>query len=102
MPTQPDTVLHVRAPADLVRLIDGIAQATERTRNYVARKLLEQSLTGEDRMQALQAIAAAGLDDYAANAKRGRAPNATALIAEASVEGHARLRALNKIAKGAR
>jgi predicted transcriptional regulator len=103
MPTQNDTVLHVRAGADLVRRIDDIAQATDRSRHYVARKLLEQSLTGEDRLAALQAIADAGLEANAAErASRPRAPNATQDISENSIAGHNAARAHQKIAAGNR
>jgi hypothetical protein len=67
------------------------------------RKLLEQSLTGEDRLHALEEIAAAGLAENAAKrAMRPRAPNATEVIAESCVEGRRRLDALSEIAKGAK
>jgi predicted transcriptional regulator len=100
MPTHSDTdtVIHVRAPADLVRRLDDIARGTDRTRNYIARKLLENSLTGADRLRALEAVAAEGLDAYAAEHARPKAPNATEVIAASSTEGFARLRALNEIA----
>jgi predicted transcriptional regulator len=100
MPTQSDTVIHLRAPADLVRRIDDIAQATERTRNYVARKLLENSLTGADRLHALEEIAAAGSAEYAAAHARPRAPSATQVISENSIAGHEAVRAHQKIARG--
>jgi predicted transcriptional regulator len=102
MPTQPDTdtVIHVRAPADLVRRLDNIARDTDRTRNYIARKLLEQSLTGADRLRALEAVAAEGLDAYAAEHARERGPNASEIIAASCADGRARLDALDKIAKG--
>jgi predicted transcriptional regulator len=102
MPTQSDTVIHVRAGADLVRRIDDIAQAADRTRHYVARKLLERALTGEDRLHALEEIAAAGLEEFAANSNRPRAPNATEVIAAASTAGHAALLAHQRIAAGNR
>jgi predicted transcriptional regulator len=96
-------ITSVTLPDTLTDRIDGIARQSERSRSYVVRKLLEQSLTGEDRLHALEEIAAAGLAENAAErAMRPRAPNATEVIAEASIEGHARLRALNKIAAGNR
>ena len=97
MPTQSDSILHVRAPADLVRRIDDIARDTDRSRNYVARKLLEKSLTGADRVAALGAISAAEV--AAANAPRPRAPNASELIAESCTDGRARLDGLSTIAR---
>jgi predicted transcriptional regulator len=100
MPTHNDTVLHVRAGADLVRRIDDIAQATDRSRHYVARKLLENSLTGEDRLAALQAIADAELEAHVAT--RPRAPNATQVVAENSTSGHAAVLTHQKIAQGTR
>jgi predicted transcriptional regulator len=100
MPTHNDTVLHVRAGADLVRRIDDIAQATDRSRHYVARKLLENSLTGEDRLAALQAIADAELEAHVAT--RPRAPNATAIAAAGSTAGHDAVRVHQKIAAGNR
>jgi predicted transcriptional regulator len=99
MPTQSDTVIHVRAGADLVRRLDDIAQATDRTRHYVARKLLEQSLTGADRLAALQAIADAGLEEYTENSRPKRGPSATAVISAASTAGHEAVRAHQKIAR---
>jgi predicted transcriptional regulator len=97
MPTQSDSILHVRAPADLVRRIDDIARDTDRSRNYVARKLLEKSLTGADRVAALGAISAAEV--AAANAPRERTPNASELIAESCTDGRARLDGLSTIAR---
>jgi predicted transcriptional regulator len=102
MPTQTDTVIHVRAPADLVRRIDNIAAATDRSRHYVARKLLENSLTGEDRLAALQAIADAELEASAAARTREKAPNATQVISENSTAGHNAVRAHQAIAAGGR
>src|ERR1700678_2640134 len=102
MPTQSDSILHVRAPADLVRRIDDIAQSTDRSRNYVARKLLENSLTAADRVAALNEVAAANLEKYNADHARERGPNASEVIGESSVEGHRRVDALQKIAAGTR
>ena len=103
MPTQSDTVIHVRAPADLVRRLDEIAQVTDRTRNYVARRLLEHSVTGADRLKALQAISAAELEQFeAAVGERERGPNPGNVIAESSADGHRRLAALAEIAKGSK
>src|ERR1700722_8155422 len=92
----------IALPDELTGRIDQIAREADRSRSWVIRTLLERSMTGAERQDALNAIAAQGLEEYAANANREKAPNATAVISEASVEGHARLRALNKIAKGAR
>jgi predicted transcriptional regulator len=103
MPTQTDTVLHLRAGADLVRRIDNIAAATDRSRHYIACKLLEQSLTAPDRLHALEEIAAAGLEANAAErAACVRGPNPGEIISESSTDGHARLNAMQKIAAGNR
>jgi|ERR1700733_5531421 predicted transcriptional regulator len=99
MPTQSDSILHVRAPADLVRRIDDIAQSTDRSRNYVARKLLENSLTAADRVAALNEVAAANLEKYNADHARERGPNPGQVIADASTAGHEALRAHQKIAE---
>jgi predicted transcriptional regulator len=89
-------------PAELTDRIGQVARASDRSRSYVVRKLLEQSLTGQERLEALKALADAGLEDYAENAKRERAPNASEAIAESCVDGHARLASLQKIAAGNR
>jgi hypothetical protein len=57
---------------------------------------------GKTQLAAHEAIAAAGLEEYAANATPERAPNATAVIADSCVDGHRRLAALKKIATGNR
>jgi len=98
MATQSDAVLHVRASSDIVRRIDDIARATDRSRNYVAKKLLENSLTAQDRADALDAIAA--LEVEAATKPRERGPNASAVISESCADGRARLDGLSKIANG--
>jgi predicted transcriptional regulator len=96
-------ITSVSLPDSLTDRIDEVARQSERSRSFVVRKLLEQSLTGADRLAALEQIAAAGLEENAAErAARPRAPNATETIAESCIEGHARLRALNKIAAGNR
>jgi predicted transcriptional regulator len=89
----------VALPSELTERIDQVARDSERSRSYVVRKLLENALTGEDRLRALEAIADAGLEANAAErASRPRAPNATEVISESSASGHAALQALNKIA----
>jgi predicted transcriptional regulator len=89
-------------PSDLTDKIDQVAIASERSRSFVVRKLLERSLTGQDRMAALQAVADAGLEAYADAASATRAPNATEIIAESCADGRARQDALQKIAAGNR
>jgi hypothetical protein len=64
------------------------------------RELLEHSLTGADRLKALEEIAADGLRAYADAASAPRGPNATEVIAESCADGRARLDALQKIATG--
>lgn len=95
-------ITSVSLPDSLTDRIDQVARQSERSRSFVVRKLLEQSLTGADRVAALEGIAAAGLDAYAENARREPAPNPGKVIADSSTEGHARLRAHQKIARGAR
>ena len=89
-------------PAALTDRIGEVARDSERSKSFVVRKLLEQSLNGVDRLAALQAIADKGLADFEANAVRERMPNPAAVIAKASVDGHARLSALKRIAKAAK
>jgi predicted transcriptional regulator len=93
-------ITSVSLPDALTDRIDNVARQSDRSRSYVVRKLLENALTGEDRLAALQAIADAELEAHAA--ARPRAPNATEVISESSASGHAALRALNKIAAGNR
>ena len=92
----------VALPSDLTDRIDQVARQSERSRSYVVRKLLENALTGADRLHALEEIAATGLDEYAAPHAREPAPNPGQVIADTLTDGHARLRALNKIAAGNR
>jgi Arc/MetJ-type ribon-helix-helix transcriptional regulator len=93
-------ITSVSLPTELTEKIDQVARDSERSRSFVVRKLLESALTGQERLDALQAIADAGPADYAANATRERGPNATAVIAESCADGRARLDALQKIAAG--
>jgi predicted transcriptional regulator len=93
----------VALPSELTARIDSVARQSDRSRSYVVRKLLENALTGEDRLRALEAIAAAGLEANAAErAARVRGPNPGEVIAESSADGHARLNAMKKIAAGNR
>jgi predicted transcriptional regulator len=87
-------------PSDLRDKIDQVARDSERSRSFVVRKLLERSLTGADRLAALEAIAADGLQAYADAASATRRPNATEIIAESCADGPGRLAALEKIAAG--
>jgi predicted transcriptional regulator len=96
-------ITSVSLPDALTDRIDNVARQSDRSRSYVVRKLLENALTGEDRLRALEEIAAAGLEASAAErASRPRAPNATQVISENSIAGHNAVRAHQKIAKGAR
>jgi predicted transcriptional regulator len=96
-------ITSVSLPDSLTERIDSVARQSDRSRSYVVRKLLEQSLTGEDRLRALEEIAAAGLEANAAErAARVRGPNPGEIIAESATDGHDRLRALNRIAAGNR
>ena len=93
----------VALPSELTARIDNVARQSDRSRSYVVRKLLENALTGEDRLHALEEIAAAGLEANAAErAACVRGPNPGEIIAESSTDGHDRLRALNRIAAGNR
>jgi predicted transcriptional regulator len=93
----------VALPSELTERIDQVARDSERSRSYVVRKLLENALTGEDRLRALEAIADAGLEANAAErTNRKRAPNATEIIAENSTAGHDAVRAHQAIAAGGR
>ncbi|MGO9992860.1 MAG: hypothetical protein ACLPTF_10175 [Steroidobacteraceae bacterium] len=83
-------------PGPLLKALDEEAQAQDRPRSYVARKLLERALTGQERLAALEALAAAELE--AANVERVPGPNASEVIAAASAEGRAMLAAHEKIA----
>jgi predicted transcriptional regulator len=89
-------ITSVALSNELTDRIDQVARDSERSRSYVVRKLLENSLTGADRLRALESIAATELE--ASNTPRERAPNASALIAESCPDGRARLEALKKIA----
>jgi predicted transcriptional regulator len=89
-------------PGPLLKALDLEAQAQDRPRSYVVRKLLERSLSGTERMEALNAVAAEGLREFADAAVVPRALNATEVIAspESCTDGHGRLAALEKIAAG--
>ncbi|MGO9039042.1 MAG: hypothetical protein ACLPV2_16245 [Steroidobacteraceae bacterium] len=89
-------------PAPLIKALDDEAQAQDRPRSYIARKLLEKALSGADRLAALQAISAAELEAAAADGDRERAPNASEIISQSCADGRARLDALQKIASGNR
>ena len=89
-------------PTKLTKEIGQIARQSERSRSYVVRKLLESALTGTDRLAALTAIAAAELEDEAANRQHERGPNSGQIIADSSADGHRRLAALGEIAKGSK
>jgi predicted transcriptional regulator len=92
----------VALPSELTARIDSVARQSDRSRSYVVRKLLENALTGADRLRALEEIAAAGVEENAAKrAYRVRGPNPGQVIAESATDGHARLAAMGKIAKGA-
>jgi predicted transcriptional regulator len=96
-------ITSVSLPDSLTDRIDEVARQSERSRSFVVRKLLEQSLTGEDRLHALEEIAAAGLEANAAErAACVRGPNPGEIISESSTDGHARLNAMQKIAAGNR
>lgn len=90
-------ITSVALPDELTDRIDRVARDSERSRSFVVRKLLEQSLTGADRLAALEAISAEGLREYDANSKRERAPNASEIMAESSTEGHERLATMQRI-----
>jgi uncharacterized protein (DUF1778 family) len=87
-----------------LKALDAAAQQQRRSRSQFVDLVLQgaPSVTGETRLRDLQAIAAAGLAEYADDATRERAPNATALIADASTEGQRMLDAHRAIAAGNR
>jgi predicted transcriptional regulator len=93
-------IVTISLPNELTNRIDQVASDSERSRSFVVRKLLENSLNAQDRVAALQAIADAEIEE--ANAPREGAPNATAVISESCVEGHRQLAALGEIAAGNR
>jgi predicted transcriptional regulator len=93
-------ITTVNLPEELTDRIDQVARDSERSRSFVIRRLLETALTAQERLDALNALSAQGLAEYADNAKCARGPNATEIIAASSTEGHARLRALGEIAAG--
>jgi hypothetical protein len=87
---------------ETLRAVDAAAQSQRRSRSQFVDLTLERAMTGTGRLEALESIAAEGLREYSDAATRERAPNATAILAEASVEGRARLDAMQKIAKGSK
>lgn len=96
-------ITTVNLPEELQDRIDEVARASERSRSFVIRRLLEQSLSATDRAAALAAVAADGLEQYAAeHAPRERPANPAEVISAASTDGHSRLNALKKIAAGNR
>lgn len=93
-------ITSVSLPTELTDRIDQVARDSERSRSFVVRKLLERSLTGKERLAALEEIAAQGLEEYAAKHAREPGQNPGEIIAESSTDGHRRLDAMQKIAKG--
>lgn len=87
-------------PGPLLKALDQEAQAQDRPRSYVVRKLLERSLSGTERMAALNAVAAECLREFSDAANAPRPPGGTEAIAtsESCADGHGRLAALEKIA----
>ena len=82
-------------PGPLLKALEAAAQAQDRPRSYIVRKLLERSLTGQDRLTALEEVAAAGLEQYAAeHAPRVPVPNRVT-----SAEGNARIAEFTQIAE---
>jgi predicted transcriptional regulator len=93
--------LSIQLKPETVAQIDQSAQRDGRPRSQYIRRILERALTGEERLKALQAIAAAELE--AANVERVPAPNASEVIAAASADGsRALLAAHEKIAATSR
>jgi metal-responsive CopG/Arc/MetJ family transcriptional regulator len=95
-------ITSIALPENLVERIDRAASAADRSRSWVIRNLLERAVTGEQRLKALEEIAAAGLREYAAEHAREPGPNSGEIIAESSVEGIRRLAAFDEIAAGNR
>jgi Arc/MetJ-type ribon-helix-helix transcriptional regulator len=95
-------ITSVSLPCQLTDKIDQVARHSDRSRSSVIRILLERSLTGASRLEALQAVADQGLEAYDAEHARAPGPNPGQVIADSSTDGHARLDALQKIAKGTR
>jgi predicted transcriptional regulator len=93
-------ITTVNLPEELQDRIDEVARHSDRSRSSVIRILLERSLTGADRMTALDAVAAQGLREFADAGKAPRARSATELIGskESCADGAGRLAALEKIA----
>jgi hypothetical protein len=96
-----ETVSLTLRPAT-IRAASAEAQAQRRSLSWFIDETLEAAMNGQGRLEALQAIADAGLAEYDQKASRKRGPNASEVIAADSIEGHRRLAALNKIAKAAR
>jgi metal-responsive CopG/Arc/MetJ family transcriptional regulator len=96
-------LVTVSLPRAVLDQVDAAAQKERRTRSNFIRTALERSLTGADRLAALQEIAAAGLEEYAADhAPRERPANPAQIVAEASTEGQRMLDAHRAIAAGNR
>jgi predicted transcriptional regulator len=92
-------LVTVSLPREVLEQVDAAARQSERSRSYTVRKLLENALTGQERLDALKQIAAAGLEEEA-NKPREPVPNASEVIGKASVEGHRMLAAQQAIAAG--
>jgi hypothetical protein len=104
-------IRSISMPDDLDLAVIEAARRDGRKVSDWARRLIKREVgiaravdevTGETRLADLEEIAAAGREEYAESFKREKSPNATEIIAGSSTDGHARLAALNKIAKGSR
>jgi hypothetical protein len=69
---------------ETLRAVNAAAQSQKRSRSQFIDLTLERAMTGTGRLEALQSIADQGLADFAAEHAREKAPNASAVIAEAS------------------
>lgn len=98
-------IRSISLPDDLDQALIEAARRDGRKVSDFARRLFVRGvgeITGENRQADFEKYAAACLEASAAARTRKKAPNATAVIAEASVEGHAAVRAHQKIAVGNR
>jgi metal-responsive CopG/Arc/MetJ family transcriptional regulator len=57
-------ITSVSLPHELTDRIDQVARESERSRSWLIRKMLERALTGQERLEALQQIANAELEDH--------------------------------------
>lgn len=85
-------------PADSVLVLKHILHQGRRPN--ASEMIAGAAVDGKTQLAAHEAIAAAGLADYAEAHSRERARNPGEIVAASSSDGHARLRALNEIAKG--